>query len=428
MDRLRKHLMTAVLGLLLVPAAARESGEDPAGPERGSYGWYAGVQAGVPFGVGGFSSFGADKTRAGWSAGVWGGYRFNPVFSLEATAKYGQTNLSAQGCCVDSHLWLGVDGVRYNAPVLDMQGWDYGNLKSRVFMQHYGLQLNVNLLGLFNAAKKSRWSLELSPLVAAVGTKATVKAIDNNSVAVKGDNRWRFGAGGNLQAGYRVTENLSVGIYTGLTRLSGRSMDGMPALHKANCVWESGVRIGWSLGKCRKKVKRSAAPAVVVTAPGASEPAAEPVVKPQSEPAPVVEPQPAPEVAVCPEEVVPAVELKLEPVVEPEPELLPALPTVYFGFNSTRITYSELPKLQKIRDLMRENPEMRIEVRGWSDSKGPEDANRWYPRWRADAVKRCLVSYGIAADRIIVKGMGIDTSAESDAEARRADCVTLKTE
>ena len=35
--------------------------------------WYVGVEGGIPFGFSTFSSFGHDKTRLGWAAGLYGG-------------------------------------------------------------------------------------------------------------------------------------------------------------------------------------------------------------------------------------------------------------------------------------------------------------------------------------------------------------------
>lgn len=210
-------------------------------------GWYAGIQGGVPFGVSALSSFGADKTRAGWSAGIYGGYRFNPVLSLEAQAAWGEMNLSARDCCPG--YWLGSDGNLYEGAVAGMTGWGWHDLKSRVFTQRYGVQLNVNLLGFFAATKESRWTLELAPHLYAVGTKADFRTIAGNAQAMKGATRWHLGAGGNLQAGYALTEHLRLGIYTGMTYLTGQPIDGTPEhRHKANYVWESGLRLGWSFG------------------------------------------------------------------------------------------------------------------------------------------------------------------------------------
>lgn len=215
-------------------------------------GWYAGIQGSVPFGVSAFSSFGADKTRAGWSVGVYGGYRFNPILSLEAQAAWGETNASVRSCCAG--YWLGSDGNRYEAAVAGMEGWSYGELKSRVATQRYGVQLNVNLLGLFATTKRSRWTLELSPQLSAVGTKATFRTIADNAGAMKGATRWHFGAGGNVQAGYALTGHLHISIYTGITYLTGKPLDGTTEhLHKANYIWESGLKLGWSFGEQRKE-------------------------------------------------------------------------------------------------------------------------------------------------------------------------------
>lgn len=50
----------------------------------------------------------------------------------------------------------------------------------------------------------------------------------------------------NVQAGYRITDHLNLGIYTGITYLTGSPLDGMPEhLHNANCIWESGIRLNW---------------------------------------------------------------------------------------------------------------------------------------------------------------------------------------
>lgn len=40
-----------------------------------------------------FSSFGADKFRPAWTAGIHAGYRFTPVWSLELFASWGRRSL-----------------------------------------------------------------------------------------------------------------------------------------------------------------------------------------------------------------------------------------------------------------------------------------------------------------------------------------------
>ena len=217
-------------------------------------GWYVGSDGGVPFGFSSFSSFGADKTRAGYDFGLFGGYRFNPVISAELFAKWGQTNLASRGCCADAFYWLGSDGQTYHAPVAGLTGADYADLKSSVFLQQYGAQLNVNLLGFFRQTRQSRLRLELSPVLAAVGTKADVKTIADGSSLIKDNTRWHLGAGGKLQASYAITDNFNLGIYSGITGLTGKGMDGLAErIHRANFLWESGLRLSLSIGGCRRK-------------------------------------------------------------------------------------------------------------------------------------------------------------------------------
>lgn len=215
--------------------------------------WYGGVQCGVPFGVSTFSSFGADKTRIGFNAGVYGGYCFNSVLSAEVSAKWGKTSLSAQDCCIDKGYWLGSDGIRYNAPVMGMDGWDYSNLKSDVSLQQYGVQLNVNVLGFFKSTRLSRWTAGVSPTISAIGTKATVKTISGNAKVQECDAEWHLGVGGNLQVGYRVTGSISLCVYSGATYLTGKRMDGVPEYrHDNNYIWESGIRFGYTFNTTSK--------------------------------------------------------------------------------------------------------------------------------------------------------------------------------
>lgn len=252
-----KSIATCLLFIMMLAAqdvCAQEHMEREAN-DNSTAAWYGGIEGGVPFGVSTFSSFGADKTRAGYALGLFGGYRFNPVLSAELSAKWGKANLSARDCCAEGGYWLGADGKTVHAPVAGFGGADYADLKSSVSLQQYGVRLNVNLLGFFRKTRQSRWKLELSPMLAAVGTKADVKTIAGGNSLMKDKTRWHLGAGGNVQASYAVTDNLHLGIYSGITCLTGKGMDGVAEhIHDGNFLWESGVRIGWNFGN-RKEVK-----------------------------------------------------------------------------------------------------------------------------------------------------------------------------
>lgn len=393
-------------------------------------GWYMGVQGGVPFGISTFSSFGADKTRAGISAGVYGGYRFNPVLSAEISMKWGKTALSAQDCCIEKGYWLGADGVRYTEVPADMRSWNYSELKSRTASQHYGLQLNVNILGFMESMKHSRWTLKVSPVLAAAGTQATIKALADDAEVMKNGTDWHLEAGGKLQGGYRITKNLTAGIYSGVTYLTGRRMDGMPEhLHRNNFLWESGVRLGWTFGKCGKKKHvphHVEEPSVL---PHPEEPAPSCHVE-QNETAPLRQTQGGDILQEKQNNSIKQTD-KAETIVsamETEEEAQLVFPTVYFDFNRTDIAQSEQSKLQTTLELLNRHPDVRITVTGWCDKKGSRAVNNRYSLRRAQAVKTWLTKRGIAPARITVRGAGSDYQEPDAAKARRTDTATNRKE
>ncbi|WP_417097108.1 OmpA family protein [Leyella stercorea] len=370
-------------------------------------GWYVGVEGGMPFGFSTFSSFGHDKTHLGWAAGLYGGYRFNSIFSAELSAKYGEVNMSAQDCCIERNYWLGSDGVRYKAGVLGMDSWEYANLKSHVRMGRYGARVNVNLLGLFHKTTNSRWNLAVSPHIYAVTTKADIRTIADDAKVMKGSANWHLGYGADLQVGYQLTSCLKLGIYSGLTRLTGERMDAMPEhLHKNNFVWESGIRLGISFAKAKKKNV-----AVETT------PIAEPEVRTTEPEVQQLETTPK-ETTLQQETAEKAVTRVGEQEVVEQPKA--TFPIVYFAFNSIGIKQSELSKLNGILRTLKENPKMKVTVTGWCDTKGSVAVNKRISRQRAEAVKTWLAKNGIEANRITAIGNGSDDTQDAD-KARRVE-------
>lgn len=209
--------------------------------------WYIGLQGGMPLGISTLSGLGADKARTGYDLGFHLGYRFTPVLSLEAQTAWGEFGQGVRDCC--AHYWLGNDLQRYEVPVAGMDGWQYSDLKGHISFQRYGLQLNFNLLGFFPSARECPWAVEVSPLLEVVGTKACLQTRTADEPLAMRDTRWHLGAGGNLQVSCRLTPRLSLGLYSGLTWLTGSAMDLLPEYrHRDNFIWESGLRIGIWLG------------------------------------------------------------------------------------------------------------------------------------------------------------------------------------
>ena len=392
------RLLVAMLVSILSFSFAKAEASDSNLPD--SKGWYLGVDGGLPFGLSTFSSFGHDKTHLGWATGIYGGYRFNPIFSAELSARYGEVNLSAQDCCVERNYWLGSDGMLYKASVLGMDSWEYAQLKSHVRMGWYGARVHVNLLGLLRNTAHSRWTVAVSPHLYAVTTCADIQTLADHAEVMKGSTRWHLGYGASLQAGYQLTSNLNLGIYSGLTRLSGERMDGMPEhLHKNNFVWESGIRLGISFSKKKNKIVET--PSVPQTEVLHQDTILSENVNQKEK------------------ETVDKAETKVVEQDIKEPVKV-TFPVIYFSFNRITIRPSEVSKLKSILHILKENPEMKVTVTGWCDTRGSVAVNRRISRQRAQALKTWLVKRGIAASRISVVGKGSDASRTAP-KARRVE-------
>ena len=95
-------------------------------------------------------------------------------------------------------------------------------------------------------------------------------------------------------------------------------------------------------------------------------------------------------------------------------------PVIYFTFNSIAINPDEESKLNEILHILKENPDMKVTVTGWCDTRGSVAVNKRISRQRAETLKAWLVKKGIAASRISAAGKGSDGSRETQ-NARRVE-------
>ena len=95
---------------------------------------------------------------------------------------------------------------------------------------------------------------------------------------------------------------------------------------------------------------------------------------------------------------------------------------VHFDTNKWDIKPEYYPVLEKFAKFLKDNPKIKVEIQGHTDSVGSAKYNLKLSQKRAEAVKKVLVEkYGISPDRIIAKGYGESMPvAPNDTEEGRA--------
>ncbi len=91
---------------------------------------------------------------------------------------------------------------------------------------------------------------------------------------------------------------------------------------------------------------------------------------------------------------------------------------VNFDFNSVKLKSESYPILFHALQALLQNPDMKVEIQGYTDNIGPERYNVKLSERRAQTVKNYLVAHGVAASRLTVKGFG---SANPVASNKTAD-------
>jgi outer membrane protein OmpA-like peptidoglycan-associated protein len=95
---------------------------------------------------------------------------------------------------------------------------------------------------------------------------------------------------------------------------------------------------------------------------------------------------------------------------------------VNFGFDSSDLTSSAKANLDKLAEVLKNNPDTNINIYGHTDSKGTEAYNQSLSERRAASVRSYLISKGVASSRMITMGVGEkEPIATNDTDAGRAE-------
>lgn len=94
---------------------------------------------------------------------------------------------------------------------------------------------------------------------------------------------------------------------------------------------------------------------------------------------------------------------------------------VTFAFDSSDLTSTAKTNLDKLTQVLVNNPDTNINIYGHTDSKGSDDYNQKLSERRANSVKAYLAGKGIASSRLFALGEGESMPvATNDTDAGRA--------
>jgi outer membrane protein OmpA-like peptidoglycan-associated protein len=80
--------------------------------------------------------------------------------------------------------------------------------------------------------------------------------------------------------------------------------------------------------------------------------------------------------------------------------------TVFFDFNKATIRPVSFPLLDDVAQALKDNPTIKVEVQGHTDSVGNDAFNLKLSQKRAESVRNYLIKKGISSDRMDPKGYG----------------------
>lgn len=204
--------------------------------------------------------------------------------------------------------------------------------------------------------------------------------------------------------------------------------------------WDGCVRtIHWTktkaIAECEgKKTKPKPKPAPIVV----KKQVPKPELKSVPTPAPIIAPKPVPAPVVIAQVVVPKPAPVVIPKPEPKPKPAPTVmkkieklasmtkPLAFSGFfkpNQANLTDAAKNKLDDYVEYLNFYPQKKLEIKGYTDSRGNANYNQRLSEKRANAVQVYLEQQGIDSSRLTSQGLGEENPVASNdtAEGRKAN-------
>jgi outer membrane protein OmpA-like peptidoglycan-associated protein len=99
------------------------------------------------------------------------------------------------------------------------------------------------------------------------------------------------------------------------------------------------------------------------------------------------------------------------------------LANVFFDLNSTKLRSESFIELNKLRDFLVQNSNIKIELGGHTDTRGDAKDNQILSEGRAQSVVSYLIQQGIDSSRLVAKGYGESKPNISDDEIAKITSV-----
>lgn len=113
------------------------------------------------------------------------------------------------------------------------------------------------------------------------------------------------------------------------------------------------------------------------------------------------------------------------------------IPIIHFDFDKYNIREDAQVEMEKVLAVMEEYPELRINIRSHTDSRGSQAYNQTLSKNRAKSTYQYLVDKGIAKDRLEYEGLGksellnecdgsVPCTKEKHQENRRSEFIVIE--
>jgi outer membrane protein OmpA-like peptidoglycan-associated protein len=111
------------------------------------------------------------------------------------------------------------------------------------------------------------------------------------------------------------------------------------------------------------------------------------------------------------------INIALQPI---QTDVKVVLRNIFFDLDKSELRKESYAELDRLKELLNENPDIRIEISGHTDTQGKYEYNKSLSLRRASAVRTYLIENGIKKDRIESRGASWDERiAKNDTEEGR---------